>query len=113
MPTVNVSNDIQACKYSIPTLLKCHPEDTNEITRFSPAPIYFRKATVLARKADGGSNTGDVKVGFDPSNESNLPYTLSPGDEVVLEAPLGSKWNFFDWVMVMYNEGDGVIAIYS
>ena len=98
----------------------CQPEQfaTTTLIATGPTPIaasqtYFRKATILAKKALAGTaNTGNIQLG--PSGTaSEQPYTLGPDDEITLEPPLGAKWDFQDWYITVANDNDGVVVIYS
>jgi len=73
----------------------------------------FQRATIIALKTlAGGTNSGNVNLGAS-STVNQQPYVLEPGDEIVLEAPIGKQWNFTDWYLDVANSGDGVVVIYS
>lgn len=77
------------------------------------ASTTFQRATIIAKKSlSGTANAGDVKIGASAS-ANQQPFTLSPGDEISLEAPFGKKWNFTNWYLDVATSGDGVVVIYS
>jgi hypothetical protein len=110
----------QALANGINYCIPCRPLQFAATTTIAagPTPItaaqtYFRKATILAKKAVAGTaNSGNIQLG--PSaTASEQPYTLAPDDEITLEPPLGAKWDFTDWYITVANDNDGVVVIYS
>lgn len=110
-----IINDINYCKYVKPTQLAVSMGSAGELHAFSAAdtPRYFRKATILGKKSlDGTSNVGAVHIGASGA-EDEQPYTVNAGDEIILEAPVGAKWDLRDWSGVADENSDGLVIIYS
>lgn len=112
--SVAIANDIGACIYVVPLQLLKTSTTVGTPVKISSTAIYFRKATILAKKSLAGTNnTGNMLLGLG-STTITLPYSLAPGDEVILEAPVGAKWSLSDWYIdPATTSGDGVVVIYS
>ena len=109
----NLANDIANCVAATPLQFAKPSSTPGTPVALTATQTFFRRATILAKKSlAGAANTGDVRIG--PSaTASQQPYVLAAGDEIVLEAPLGAKWNFQSWYLDVDNSGDGVVIIYT
>jgi hypothetical protein len=108
----SISSDIDSCKACTPTQTLATLAAGTTAQSITATDTYFRRATLLAFKTQGGgANTGDIKLGA-ANTYANLPMTLAPGDEISIEAPLGAKWSLKDWYFGG-TIGDGLVVIYS
>lgn len=120
-PTVQLKSDLQLNVTLSNVMDQTTAATSNIFSRTVPSPgtpititpieeVYIRKAIVYALKdTDGTPNAGNVQIG--PA-ETTLPIILSPGDEYVIEPPLGTKTDLFAWYIDAANADDGVVIIY-
>jgi hypothetical protein len=76
--------------------------------RLVAASTLVDSVEIMARKARGTANTGDVWFGPQSANDAQL-RRLTPGDSVTLSAPPGKKIDLYDIFIDVATAGDGVI----
>jgi hypothetical protein len=121
-PTVNVStgeitatmsNTLAGAAAASPTQFAKTVASAGTPESLTAGASNFRKALLYAYKTVArGANTGNVRIGVGPAASSQI-IQLSPGDEYIIEAPTGAKFDFQDWYIDADNNGDGVVVLYS
>ena len=72
---------------------------------------HFRVATMTGKRAARTNNTGIVFLGLGSVNDSQ-PHEISPGEEIIIQAPNGEKYDLNDFFLDVVTGGDGVIITY-
>ena len=72
---------------------------------------HFRVATMTGKKAPRTNNDNSVFLGLDDENDSQ-PHEISPGEEIIIQAPNGEKYDLNDFYLDVVTDGDGVIITY-
>jgi hypothetical protein len=122
-PTVNVTGTLTASSTISNTLAGAAAASPTQFAKtvasagtpesLTAGASNFRKALLYAYKTVArGANTGNVRIGVGPAASSQI-IQLSPGDEYIIEAPTGAKFDFQDWYIDADNNGDGVVVLYS
>lgn len=108
-----LTNTLAACTEAIPGQFAITNPNNATRVAFAAAGNYFRHATVTAQRDLAGTpNVGVVRFGV--SNGANLqPVLLNPGDQQVIDAPVGCKYDFAKWFLAVATNGDGVAIIFS
>jgi hypothetical protein len=112
-----LTNDIAACKSASPQQFLKTSSSPGTPVALTAQETFFRSATVLAQKSEDGSaaakdNAGNVYLGV-KNAAGKQPYVLSPGDQIVLPNPTGSKVDFRSWFLDVQTSGDGIVVIYT
>jgi len=108
-----IANDIQCCIYDKPVQALITMAAGDPPGPMASLPTYYRWALLYGFKSESGTNNvGTVKVGWN-SGANKQPIAVAPGGLVVIEAPLGAKWNLQDLYMDVANDDDGVVIVYS
>jgi hypothetical protein len=78
----------------------------------SSTSIKAKSITLYAKQHYRVANAGDVYVGFQTTNQNQF-FALTPGSQLVLEAPQGYSYNLSTIYIDPDNANDGVIVIYQ
>lgn len=82
---------------------------TATIGALASQDVWFRKATIWGLKNWQTDNAGDVFVGGSSSAGENH-RKIYKGGYIVIEAPLGSRFNLADFYLEVATNGDGVVV---
>lgn len=108
-----IINDINYCKLTSPIQFAVNTNIATGPTPLSATQRYFRYVVITAVKDESSAaNTGAVKLGAS-ATASKQPITLNQGDSYVIQAPVGSKYDFRDFYFTVANDGDGLVVIGS
>lgn len=73
---------------------------------------YFRKATIIAKKAGRTPNGGIVYLGVTSTNDTQ-PFALAIDQVIQINAVAGTALNLANFYLDVATNGDGVIIWYS
>jgi hypothetical protein len=76
------------------------------------AGIKAKSITIYAKQHYRVANAGDVYVGFQTTNQNQF-FQLTPGSQLVLEAPQNYQYSLGNIYLDPDNANDGVIVIYQ
>jgi len=80
--------------------------------RLAADGTFFHKAILMGYQDQARTlNDGLVYIGPTSTNNAQT-YQISPGEDVVIDVPLGFKQDLNDWFLDVLNDGDGVVIIY-
>lgn len=76
----------------------------------------FRKAKLIAQQDLDGlgpatPNAGNIALGGGSAVVANQGMLLAPGDEIVIEAPVGERWDFNQLYFDVASAGDGLAVV--
>ena len=73
---------------------------------------FFQSATYIGIKAARTNNAGTVYLGIGATNDTQI-IPIAPGEQGVIQAPPGQKFDLNDFYLDVETAGDGLGLIYS
>jgi hypothetical protein len=78
----------------------------------SSSPVKAKSITIYAKQHYRVANAGDVYIGFQSTNQNQF-YQLTPGSQLVMEAPAGFAYNLSTIYLDPESANDGVVVVYQ
>ncbi len=75
------------------------------------AGTFFRQATFLGKKAARTDNTSSAFLGMTATNDAQA-YEIVAGGEITITAPIGCKYDLYDFYLDVGTNADGVVVWY-